>query len=113
RGSQRAGREKDSELSWTEPEERHSEHAGRVRRQVGFRGDEKIGAEQHCRVERIDETRASQSGQQERRTREIDYMVDVIAIAWTLLPTNSRDRAVEAVAKPVRGEADNDRRRCP
>src|SRR6185312_4684834 len=55
---------------------------------------------------------AGEAAHESDGAEDIDDVVDVEAVAWTLLVADAGERAVEAVAKPVEDEAEDDEEQC-
>ena len=51
---------------------------------------------------------AARPPKQEQRAERVDDVIDVVAVARPLVTAVARQGAVEAVAEPVQGQADND-----
>jgi len=101
---QRSDCQQDSQLGRSKAEVRHAEYAGRVGGQIRFSANEQVGGEQGQRHERIYQARQRHPCKQERRPREIDDVIDVIAVSWTFAAPDARDGSVQTVAKPVENE---------
>ena len=100
-----AGREQDAQFGRPDADERHLEDAASVGGEVGFRRHQEEGRHHERGDERRHVSGRRQPGKEQRRAGEIDHVVDVVAVAGPLLIADARDRAVEAVAKPVQQQA--------
>ena len=63
-----------------------------------------IGHEEPGRHERRHEPAERETSEQEQDSNDVEYVIDVEAVARPLVPADARQRPVEAVAEPVHRE---------
>ena len=103
-----AGGEEDAQLGRSEAPRREPEHAARVGGEVDLGRDQEIGHEQSQRDEGAHVAGHAEAPEEGARPDQIDDVVHVVAVARPLLIPHPGQGAVEAVAEPVDGEADDD-----
>src|SRR6185503_9899967 len=97
----RPEREQNSKFGRPELPERDPKHADRMRRERYFDRQEVVGEEEPSADCQADVTAENEPCEDEQDAQRIQHMVDVEAIPWALVMTDARQRAVQAVAKPV------------
>ena len=85
-----------------------------MRREEGFGGDEEVGGERAASaIDRRHQPDAAMPADERGRARQIDDVIDVVAVARTRLVADAGERPVEAVAEPVEREGDGEQVRRP
>ena len=113
-GLDRADRNHDSQFGRSEAEKRHPENARR-RGSPGTIPPRRAGTATSSdqRDERVHQPGTRHAREQQRRAGHIDDVIDVEPVSRPLLVPDARDRAVEAVAEPVRHQRDDHAERRP
>ena len=80
-----ADREQDAQFGRADAGERQAEYADRMRREEGFGGDEEVGGDERERDRRRHQPRRGHAGHERGRARQVDDVIDVVAVARTRL----------------------------
>jgi hypothetical protein len=106
------GGEQNPQLGRAHAGDRHLEHAASVGGEIGFRGNQEEGGHHERSDHRRHISGCRQAREQQRRARQINNVIDVIAVARALLIAHARHGAVEAVAEPVEEQAQHHKYRA-
>ena len=106
------GDEQEAELGGAEGALGELEAAEGMGGEEAFGGEQKEGDQHGDGDGRVREAGEGEAAEESERAEEIDDVVDVEAVAGSLLPADAGEGAVEAVAQPVEGDAEVYEKEC-